>query len=587
MAMEHHPSPGNTPMKHGSPATDFDDTANAGKSRGVQTERQFSLAELQELYANIPGSFSIMNAEGKLIAWNAFMREEIVGGSEETMHEVDGFSTIHPDDRALMAEYFTTILRDGREIIGEARVLLRGGPDYVWRALHGKRIIIDREPCVMAIGADIDKQKRLTALQAFRLRMQEVKDHTGTEGLLKLALDEAEKLTGSRSGFCSFTPEEHSLKHLMVWSTGAEKLFGSIDMEDAHLVLKDIPLFDTVVREQKPVVVNDFPQWSRGNGMPGHHGLISRLMVIPLMGRNGVAALFGLASKQSDFSDSDMLLVRLLAESAWDIINRKRSEESEKNLQKYFREFQAEGLVARIASRAVDEFNAMLSLTLENTEELLGKTPEGTHARDLLETIQHAAARNIELAAQLVTFAEKQPGNPDMLNVNAVIDGMFEMLENLLPESVTLDCDLQEEELWARMDPGQLELVLMNLFMNALEAIENCPRKSGSITVKSESYRIDSAEIRVSGAIQTPGDYIRITVADTGCGIASEMVPHIFDPFFTTKEGGSQKGLGLSTVYGLVRQSNGCVEVETEEEKGTTMHISLPRAKGVDIPLRL
>lgn len=129
---------------------------------------------------------------------------------------------------------------------------------------------------------------------------------------------------------------------------------------------------------------------------------------------------------------------------------------------------------------------------------------------------------------------------------------MLEMLGHLAQASVRLRWNPQEDELWARMDPGQLELVLVNLFLNACEAIEG----SGEITITSGR-----------------------------CGIASELLPNIFDPFFTTKGSGEQKGLGLSTVYGVVRQANGCVDVKTEEGAGTTITISLPRTAGIHIPL--
>lgn len=546
------------------------DTAGCGED---VHEHSYCLEELKRMFAKVPGSFSIMLPDGRIIAWNDFMRDDIMGLSEEEMGAVDGFATIHPDDRAYMLEKFTAILRDGKEEYGEVRVLRKGGPDYVWRALHGRRIKVDGELCVMAVGANIDKQKRMASLQSLRLRLQEIRDQAGFEELMQIALDEAEAVSGSMSAFCSLTADDHSMEHLLVWSTSASRRISDIDAEEGHLNLKEASVFRAILKERKPLVINDFDSSPYKRDLPMGHGPVQRLLLIPLMGQGGVAALFGLVGKPSDYTDQDLQFATLLAEQAWDVISRKRAEESLQHLQEHFQEAQEMELLAQLSGGVAHEFNNMLAVTLGYTEMLLERAGKGTSSAKALEAIRQATSRSADLTAKLLAFARNDSRNLEPLDVQALVSSLNPMLTSLVPSSIHYVWRPQSgQALWVHMDSSQLEQVVTNLFLNARDAIDD----AGRVSISCRLNRVEPADLHPSNPCQAPGDYVSIVVTDTGRGIASELLPHIFEPFFTTKKTGEGSGLGLSAVYGIVRQNNGYVEVETEEGNGTSVTVSLP-----------
>jgi CheY-like chemotaxis protein len=176
----------------------------------------------------------------------------------------------------------------------------------------------------------------------------------------------------------------------------------------------------------------------------------------------------------------------------------------------------------------------------------------------------------------LLAFSRKHPLAPQVIDVNALLTNLERSLLRLLGEDISVQCNFgrAKDGLHTRVDPGQLTQIILNLVVNARDAM----RTDGRLTLETVAFTIDpSAEREIDSEELEPGDYVRLSVSDNGAGMSDEVKQHLFEPFFTTKDEGRGSGLGLATSYGIVRQSGGHIFVESELGKGTTVKIYLPR----------
>jgi PAS domain S-box-containing protein len=233
-----------------------------------------------------------------------------------------------------------------------------------------------------------------------------------------------------------------------------------------------------------------------------------------------------------------------------------------KSLEEQFRQAQKMEAVGRLAGGIAHDFNNLLTVMSSCSELLLRDLGTEDRRRNDVEEIRRAAQRAASLTRQLLAFSRKQILQPTMVDLNAVVSDMERMLRRVLGEDVVLETALDPELGFVRADPGQVEQVLMNLVVNARDAM---PR-GGRILIHTRNVAQPSGDTLVA-----------LEVRDEGIGIANDALPYIFEPFYTTKEQGKGTGLGLSTVYGIVKQSGGDVEVETAVGGGTTFRVVLPR----------
>ena len=183
----------------------------------------------------------------------------------------------------------------------------------------------------------------------------------------------------------------------------------------------------------------------------------------------------------------------------------------------------------------------------------------------------------MDLTRQLLAFARKQTIAPRVLDLNETVDGMLKMLRRLIGEDIDLAWE-PDTNVWpVKMDPAQVDQILANLCVNARDAISG----TGKATIRTSNMLLKEADCTKHAGL-APGDYVMLSVSDDGCGMEKGILDKIFEPFFTTKEVGKGTGLGLSTVYGIVRQNEGTVSVESEPGKGTTFKIYIPRHSGED-----
>jgi PAS domain S-box-containing protein len=258
-----------------------------------------------------------------------------------------------------------------------------------------------------------------------------------------------------------------------------------------------------------------------------------------------------------------------------DITKRKQAEEEKEKLQDQFLQAQKMESVGRLAGGVAHDFNNMLSAILGHAElAMMRCSPlEPIHAD--LKVIEDSARRSADLTRQLLAFARKQTVAPMVLDINDTVAGMLKMLLRLIGEDIDLVW-MPGSGLWlVRIDPSQIDQLLANLCVNARDAIIGV----GKITIETENTAFDEAYCAVHPDFAC-GEYVMLTVSDDGCGMSKEVLDRLFEPFFTTKEVGKGTGLGLATVYGIVKQNEGFVTVCSEPDKGATFRIYLPRFVG-------
>ncbi|MFZ2031574.1 MAG: ATP-binding protein [Vitreimonas sp.] len=250
------------------------------------------------------------------------------------------------------------------------------------------------------------------------------------------------------------------------------------------------------------------------------------------------------------------------------VAERMKAEENQRQLQKM-------EAVGQLTGGIAHDFNNMLAVVIGALNLVEKRRAKGQDFSSLLAAALDGAQRAADLTKRLLAFSRRSPLSPKAVNINDIVSAMRELLLRTLGEHVVIVTDLADDLWLTRADPGQLENAILNLAINARDAMPD----GGTITILTANAQIDETSAQACGALRA-GSYATLSVRDSGVGMTPEVMARAFEPFFTTKEVGKGTGLGLSQIYGFVKQSGGGVEVQSEIGKGTTFNLYLPQHAG-------
>ena len=424
---------------------------------------------------------------------------------------------------------------------------------------------------ILSIARDMTDHTRSEMMMQARLRLLELAPATTVMGFLEATLDELETLTDSRIGFCNFVEGDGETLTPQAWSTRTRRDFCRTG-QGRKLRVSEAGVWADAIRERRAILHNDFAAVPNRKGMPPGHATVDRELVVPVFRNDRVVAVFAVGNKQRPYVERDVEIVSSLADLAWDIAGRKQAEADLRKSEERLRQSQKMESVGRLAGGVAHDFNNMLGVILGHADLAMAQLDPQQPVHAHLKEIRDAAERSAGIAQQLLAFARRQTATPTLLDLNKSVGKMVDMLRRLIGEDIELVWSPGSDLGTVELDPSQLDQVLVNLCANARDAIVD----GGKVVVETAAASLDTMFCaQHEGCVA--GEYTVLSVSDNGTGMDEGTLEHVFEPFFSTKETGQGTGLGLATVYGIVKQNNGFIDVQSRLGQGSDVRIYFPR----------
>ncbi len=465
--------------------------------------------------------------------------ERILGYQPSDVFGTFGFDLIHPGD----VQKAISVFADGVKEPGAVRSM-----EYRYRHKEGHWVHLE------AVGTNLLLDPHVRGVV---LNIRDITERKRSEESLRASeLNYQEVFNASNDAIFVHEPSTGAIVDV---NQAMLQMYGYARQEVLHLNIEDFS------RGDPPYSQTEAGEWVRKTRVDGPQ----RFEWIAKR-KSGDLFWVEVNLKSAAIGEQDRILAVVR-----DISDRKQAEKEKEKLQAQLLQAQKMESVARLAGGVAHDFNNMLTAILGHAElAMMRCTPTEPIQADL-QAIKESAQRSAALTRQLLAFARRQTVAPKVLDLNDTVAGTLNMLLRLIGEDIDLVW-MPGASLWPiRIDPSQVDQILANLCVNARDAIAGV----GKVTIETENTFFDEAYCAIHPGLAC-GEYVLLAVSDDGCGMKKDVLEHLFEPFFTTKEVGKGTGLGLATVYGIVKQNEGFVNVYSEPDSGSTFKIYLPRFTG-------
>jgi PAS domain S-box-containing protein len=523
------------------------------------------LARFTDLYEFAPVGYLTLGREGEIRQVN-LTGTRLLGLERSHVVGKRLASLVDAKSRSVFNDFLTKVFTLGTESSCEVVVRPELGAPFVVE-LSAKASAKGSE-CRL-VATDITTRKRSESLLAVRLRLQEFAlSHSPTE-LLQKTLDELEVITGSRLGFFHYLDADQRTALVQVWSTATVSQFGDARDKLAHYGVDHADIWSDCVRRRVPVIHNDFDRPPRRGASSGGWEPMIREVVVPIFRGGRMVAMLGMGNKETGYTSEDVSTLSFVADVAWEIAERRRTEQERELLQLQLAQAQKMEAVGTLAGGIAHDFNNILAGILGGLALVELDIGGDSQSRKDIQEMKALVGRGTSLTKQLLGFARLGKYDLKPLDLKRVVAKTSAMYGRTRAD-ITIHLDFAPALLAVLMDHSQLEQVLLNLLVNAGQAMP----EGGRLDLHAENVDLANEESSRRGI--PPGRYVRLLVTDTGSGMDSKTMGRIFEPFFTTKDIGQGTGLGLASVFGIIKNHAGFIGVESEIGKGTSFTLLLP-----------
>lgn len=544
---------------------------------------------LQNITENMFDLVTLTDLDGKRL-YTSPSCERVLGYTPEFLQGRQVSEFVHPEDRGFVFKKQAAIRKNNTEQRALFRYRKADG-SYVWLETLGKLVHNEQQEPDGLIFSSRDVSSRVKTEQQLekayldaKMRANELElllnaakliAEGGDFRIVKEILEMSRKTTGAQSGYWALITPEGNQEEIYCLESGCQKSTAKheLSMADCDLQMK-------ACKSGRAIFVNNFLETDEAGLIPADHIPLNNILFAPVMVSGKALGIIALANKPADFTDQDLHLVESFAQLAAIAQKNRLSTEERNRLETQLFQAQKMESIGRLAGGVAHDFNNLLTViqgfsdlmheSLDHNDPLQGDVAE----------IRKAAKSASSLTSQLLAFSRKQIIAPKATNLNALLARSEKMLRRLIGEDVDLIFVPGKDLGLVNIDPNQIDQILVNLAVNARDAMP----EGGKLTYETRNVVLEDEHAFIRQA-DINGDFIQIAVTDTGIGITPENMKQIFEPFFTTKPQGKGTGLGLATIYGIVKQNKGYINVYSEPGHGTTFKIYLPRfSAGIEAP---
>jgi two-component system cell cycle sensor histidine kinase/response regulator CckA len=510
----------------------------------------------------------------------------VFGRTREELLGARFASLAHEDDREATSEAMKTLLVPPHTAYMEQRALTQEG--WRWLAWQDTAVLGPdghvRE--IVGVGRDITEKKRAEAALEYRSAFEALVLDISTRFInvasgevrfeIESALEQLREFVGAAGGALWRVNQEQS-------ACSMEYVAGDLARRVRALLPAAIPFDDVqpweALRAGRPIVVEDAEQMDEGAGLIRRLAPsgVRALVNVPLVYGETLLGFVGFASSEPRrWTDDELSLLKLVAQVFTNALRRQEDERALQSLHEQLLQSQKMEAIGRLAGGVAHDFNNLLTGITGYAELAMGTLSEDDPLHDDLDEILSASKRAASLTSQLLAFSRRQIIHPQILDLNEVVRGSQKMLSRIIGEDIDLAFKPGARLASVKTDPAQVDQILVNLATNSRDAMPT----GGHLSIETRNVSLDEEYAKLHPDAVS-GDFVMLAVSDSGQGMDEETRRRVFEPFFSTKEKGKGTGLGLSTVYGIVRQNGGFIDVYSEVGLGTTVKIYYRRADGV------